>query len=53
MRWLINFSFQFVDMSFDVDVVHPMCSILGKVNFDPDKITLRSITVTTEIGRTL
>ena len=38
-------SLWFVDMSSDVDVIHPMCSSLGKVNFDLGKITSRSVTI--------
>ena len=39
-------SLQFADMSFDVDVVHPTCSNLGKVKFGSGKVTSRSVTVT-------
>ena len=40
MRWLVKFSqvsFCFTDMSSDVDVIHPTCPSLGKVNFGLDK----------------
>ena len=41
-------SLRFADMSSDVDVVHPMCPSLGKVNFGLGKITSWSIMVTAE-----
>ena len=41
-------SLRFADMSFDVDVVHPMCPSLGKVKFGLGKVTSRSIKVTVE-----
>ena len=39
-------------MSSDVDVVHPTCPTLDKVNFGLDKITSRSIKVMAEAGKT-
>ena len=54
-RWLVKFpqvSLRFADMSFDVDIVHPMCPRLGKVNFGLGKVTSWSVTVTAEVGRT-
>ena len=54
-RWLVKFSqdsLWFANMSFDVDVVHPMYPSLGKVNFGVGKIASWSVTVTTEAGRT-
>ena len=41
-------SLRFANMSFDVDVVHPMCPSLDKVNFGLGKVTFRSVTVTAE-----
>ena len=40
--------FHFADMSSYMDVVHPTCPSLGKVNFDLDKVTFWSVTVTAE-----
>ena len=40
-------------MSSDMDVVHPMCPTLDKVNFGLGKITSQFVTVTIEVGRTL
>ena len=39
-------SLWFADMSSDMDVVHPTCPSLGKVNFGLGKLTSRSVTVT-------
>ena len=39
-------------MSSDMDVVHPTYPSLGKVNFGLGKITLWSVTVTAEGGKT-
>ena len=41
-------SLRFVDMSFNVDVLHPTCSSLDKVNFGSGKVTSRSVTITAE-----
>ena len=41
-------SLWFADMSSVVNVVHPMCPSLDKVNFDLGKVTSRSVTVTAE-----
>ena len=41
-------SLRFADMSSDVDVVHPTCPSLSKVNFDLGKVTSRSVTVMAE-----
>ena len=41
-------SLRFADMSYDVDVLHPTCPSLGKVNFDLGKVTSRSVMVTVE-----
>ena len=41
-------SLRFADMSSDVDVVHPTCPSLGKVNFGLYKVNSRSVTVTAE-----
>ena len=54
-RWLVNFSqevLQFADKSSNVDVLHPTCPSLGKVNFGLGKITLRSVTIMAEARRT-
>ena len=36
---IFQVSLWFTDMSFDVDVVHPTCPSLGKINFGLGKIT--------------
>ena len=41
-----------VYMSFDVNVLHPTCPSLDKVNFALGKITSRFVTVMAEVGRT-
>ena len=41
-------SLRFVDMSSDVDVVHPTCPSLGKIKFGSGKVTSRSVTVRAE-----
>ena len=41
-------SIRFANMSFNVDIVHPTCPSLDKVNFGLGKVTSRSITVTAE-----
>ena len=41
-------SLRFVDMSSDVDVVHPTCPSLNKVKFGLGKVTSRSVTVMVE-----
>ena len=54
-RWLVKFSqvsLRFADMSSDMDVVHPTCPNLGKINLDLGKVTSRSVTVMAEAGRT-
>ena len=56
MRWLVKFSqvsLRFADMSFDVNVVHPMYPSFDTVNFGLDKITSWSVTVTAKAGKTL
>ena len=50
-RWLVKISqvsLRFADMSSNMDVVHPTCPSLGKINFDLDKVTSGSVTVTVE-----
>ena len=39
-------SLRFFDISSDVDVVHPTCLSVGKVNFGLDKVTSRSVKLT-------
>ena len=41
-------SLWFADMSSHVDIVHPTCPSLDKVNFGLGKVTSRSVTVRAE-----